>query len=634
MLCPDIAVKSQICSAFMSFSIFVQHILLQSVCIMDDAWWKRFVDDTPIGAGFLREFARSLRLLSGLRGKGWFRLVCAARDREVEERRLRDLRSSPSVVDFVSFLSSFDEGERAVVLELVRRELFPDATTTNLFRAASLDPRRSPREVQDELDSEVTELESLMCVPPLVPPTPGRFTSSEPFDVDRFWDLLFGQQEQTREPEADPVQVEGGANPGGEASASGGPSSTNTNAGTTASDGSMSVHAPGGAPEPDEEMPPTPLLPDSPAQVPIAKVRSGQGWDPDWNGPMRGGRPEFCSDLIGPHVRITQFAAQHIDCLDIAIQGPRTRSEVCQTLPWVLDSKVLIGVLRSGSVRYAPSGAVLFEGGAVNRMLPVARATEVLLPSMRSNAVCTLPPVVGAGPCRVLKIMSHAVYLPELLDTSQVGEMLRGFIREQVSSHSVFRAFKFQCRLTQTMERDTYESLIMSRISHQYTVGDNVYYWNQKKSNWIRMLIEDIQYDHGTIRSVNLSGRPKATPWLIRPPGEAYVMPVGPPQGGTVRPCSPDAAPASSARGEVVQTLDPRMPLPRKRKIEVPERLMASGAPFPPDWVCPNRRTSSSPRRVNAHCAVRRDQMVQWLMTGRYWLQPARSARWIGCAPM
>eukprot|EP00438_Fugacium_kawagutii_P010469 Skav230359 [mRNA] locus=scaffold291:25897:33301:- [translate_table: standard] len=73
-----------------------------------------------------------------------------------------EVLASPPVQDFLGFISTFDSGERAVVFEIIRQQLYPDSQVRNLFRAASLDPARFPNQTLQLAREELTELESIL----------------------------------------------------------------------------------------------------------------------------------------------------------------------------------------------------------------------------------------------------------------------------------------------------------------------------------------------------------------------------------------------------------------------------------------------------------------------------------------
>ncbi len=76
---------------------------------MEDRWFARLTDVNPAGSFFL-DYARLLRLMSGLSGRGLARMAARAARARQEESRMRELRTHPSVMDFVAFLRSVPEG--------------------------------------------------------------------------------------------------------------------------------------------------------------------------------------------------------------------------------------------------------------------------------------------------------------------------------------------------------------------------------------------------------------------------------------------------------------------------------------------------------------------------------------------
>ena len=82
---------------------------------MEDRWFARLTDVNPAGSFFL-DYARLLRLLSGLSGRGLARMAARAASGRQEGTRMRALRSHPSVMEFIAFLRSVPEDDLPVSL--------------------------------------------------------------------------------------------------------------------------------------------------------------------------------------------------------------------------------------------------------------------------------------------------------------------------------------------------------------------------------------------------------------------------------------------------------------------------------------------------------------------------------------
>ena len=111
---------------------------------MEDRWFARLTDVNPAGS-FFSDYARLLRLLSGLSGRGLVRMAARAARARQEESRMRSLRTHPSVMEFVAFLRSVPEEDLPVVLSVISDEMFPDSEVS-WFHANNIDPLINPVE--------------------------------------------------------------------------------------------------------------------------------------------------------------------------------------------------------------------------------------------------------------------------------------------------------------------------------------------------------------------------------------------------------------------------------------------------------------------------------------------------------
>ena len=110
-------------------------------CVMDDAWLRR-LSVRPEGSAFV-DYARALRLLSGMNHVGFLRALARARQRKIGDEEERNLRSNPAVVEFVRFLESVPRDDLPVVISVVSEGLFPNGTP-GWFTSDCPDPCSSP----------------------------------------------------------------------------------------------------------------------------------------------------------------------------------------------------------------------------------------------------------------------------------------------------------------------------------------------------------------------------------------------------------------------------------------------------------------------------------------------------------
>ena len=136
-----------------------------------DGEWLRRLQFRPEGNAFA-QYARLLRLMSGMSEVGVVRALAKASEQRRDEERERSLRADPSVVSFVRFLESVPELDRGIVLAVISENLFPNGTP-GWFSCNCPDPRVSPadslRRVQQNAD---LVLDSLSRVVPQMPADP------------------------------------------------------------------------------------------------------------------------------------------------------------------------------------------------------------------------------------------------------------------------------------------------------------------------------------------------------------------------------------------------------------------------------------------------------------------------------
>ena len=162
---------------------------------MEDRWFGRLTDTKPEGS-FFADYARLLRLLSGLSGNGWIRWAVRAAKEKREESRLAALRAHPSVMEFAAFLRSVPEADMPVVLGIISDQMFPNSEVS-WFHSNNLDPVVNPAEVVSEVVQESRNLsqplEPLM-VPLPSPPVAGWHSDSSsvgvPFEQHKAEELI------------------------------------------------------------------------------------------------------------------------------------------------------------------------------------------------------------------------------------------------------------------------------------------------------------------------------------------------------------------------------------------------------------------------------------------------------------
>ena len=130
---------------------------------MDGGWLQRLCDHPgPLGACFLREYARALRLLSGLSRVGYLRALAMARHQRLSEASRAAILNHRAVREFTSFVRSFQPEEVPVVCEVLTQHLFPDAPVRGLFQAARMDPLVDPEGALASASRELDEVEALI----------------------------------------------------------------------------------------------------------------------------------------------------------------------------------------------------------------------------------------------------------------------------------------------------------------------------------------------------------------------------------------------------------------------------------------------------------------------------------------
>ena len=133
---------------------------------MDDAWTRRLLL-RPERYAFM-QYAKLLRLLSGLNHVCFLRAVSTARQRKLEEDEECRLRCDPNVISSIRFLQSVSEQDLPIVISVITEGLFPQGST-GWFTAASPDPRVPPAAALFHVQSHPALPRALLCSALLYP---------------------------------------------------------------------------------------------------------------------------------------------------------------------------------------------------------------------------------------------------------------------------------------------------------------------------------------------------------------------------------------------------------------------------------------------------------------------------------
>ena len=149
--------------------------------VMDDRWVERLVDShSPLGSCFLQEYARAMRLISGLCRKGFLRCLAQARFTRFDTETRCSLMAHPSVQEFTRFLREFPSDQAPMVWEVLTSSLFPDHAGGSLFRAGAIDPLRFPFQALEAAVQDLRNAEAVLpALSPRCPETPAEWESGE-----------------------------------------------------------------------------------------------------------------------------------------------------------------------------------------------------------------------------------------------------------------------------------------------------------------------------------------------------------------------------------------------------------------------------------------------------------------------
>ena len=185
---------------------------------MDGVWLQRLCDHPgPLGACFLREYARALRLLSGLSRVGYLRALALARHQRLSEASRAAILNHRAVREFTSFVRSFQPEEVPVVCEVLTQHLFPDAPVRGLFQAARLDPLVDPEGALASASRELEEVENLIRPEVEVldePPGDRHFPEGYTWPSERWAAVVAGMDCTLLPPELLPSMISGVAGTG------------------------------------------------------------------------------------------------------------------------------------------------------------------------------------------------------------------------------------------------------------------------------------------------------------------------------------------------------------------------------------------------------------------------------------
>ena len=163
---------------------------------MEEGWVLRLLDspDRPLGACFLTEYTRCLRLLFGMCNRGLVRSIARARFVQMDQQARVGLLALPQVQDFLSFLREFPQDQLPVVFETIGSALFPDAEGPGLFRAAAaaVDPLRSPYQALDTAVQDLRMAEGLLPQGYVVPTRLSRPLTRTAWDSEAYTDVVTG----------------------------------------------------------------------------------------------------------------------------------------------------------------------------------------------------------------------------------------------------------------------------------------------------------------------------------------------------------------------------------------------------------------------------------------------------------
>ena len=134
---------------------------------MEDQWFGRLTDTKPEGT-FFADYAKLLRLLSGLSGHGLIRWAARAAKEKRDEEQLVALRAHPAVMEFAGFLKAVPEKDIPAVLGVIS-EMFPHRDV-GWFHSNNLDPLVNPSEAISEVVQESRNLSD--SLEPLMVPLP------------------------------------------------------------------------------------------------------------------------------------------------------------------------------------------------------------------------------------------------------------------------------------------------------------------------------------------------------------------------------------------------------------------------------------------------------------------------------
>ena len=148
---------------------------------MEDRWVERLVDaNEPLGTCFLREYARAMRLISGLCRRGFLRCLAQARHTRVDSETRSSLMAHPAIQEFTRFLREFPPDQVPMVWEVLTGSLYPNHEGGSLFRAGAIDPLRSPFQALEAAARDLRNAEAVLpALAPRCPDTPDEWEDGQ-----------------------------------------------------------------------------------------------------------------------------------------------------------------------------------------------------------------------------------------------------------------------------------------------------------------------------------------------------------------------------------------------------------------------------------------------------------------------
>lgn len=156
---------------------------------MDEEWLRRLVDRSdPPGSCALSDYVRLTRMLSGISSGGWAKIALRAAELQTEQRIRSQVLTNPDVISLLDLLKGLNVDEKIIVLDVIRRGLYPNDPDVPMFKAASIDPKAQPQVSLETARKEIAELEERLTplIVPVQPRTGNVWSETASFDPDAF----------------------------------------------------------------------------------------------------------------------------------------------------------------------------------------------------------------------------------------------------------------------------------------------------------------------------------------------------------------------------------------------------------------------------------------------------------------